>query len=156
MIKIITVGKLKEPALSQLTALYLERLQPYHKVELIEVKDYPDYQQASLNKQSLAKEAKLILQLIKPQDYVVSLDIKAPQFSSEAFASKVAELLVISAGKLVLVIGSSLGLDTSVKKRAAFSLSLSELTFPHGLARLILLEQLYRSFKIINHEPYHK
>ena len=145
MIKIICLGKLKENYLNELTNDYLKRINKYHKLEIIELKDENDLQ----------LEAKNILKYINNNDYVITLEIEGKSFTSEEFADFI-ERTFITSSSLVFVIGSSLGLDDSIKKRSNLSLSFSKFTFPHGLFRGILLEQIYRAFKINNHETYHK
>ena len=145
MIRIICLGKLKEKYLEDLTNDYLKRISKYHKIELIELKDTND----------LEEEAKNIMKYLKPTDYVVTLEIKGLVFDSLDFASFI-EKTFNAYGTITFIIGSSNGLSENIKKRSNLSLSFSSLTFPHGLFRGILLEQIYRAFKINNHEVYHK
>lgn len=145
MIKIICLGKLKEKYLSDLTEDYLKRINKYHKIELIELKDEED----------LKSEAKSIMKNINVNDYVITLEIEGKSLTSEEFA-KLIDNTFITNSTIVFVIGSSTGLDESIKKRSNYALSFSSFTFPHGLFRGILLEQIYRTFKINNHESYHK
>lgn len=145
MIKIICLGKLKEKYLSDLTEDYLKRINKYHKIELIELKDEED----------LKSEAKSIMKNINANDYVITLEIDGKSLSSEEFA-KLIDNTFITNSTITFVIGSSTGLDESIKKRSNYALSFSSFTFPHGLFRGILLEQIYRTFKINNHESYHK
>ena len=144
MIKIICVGKIKEKYLRDAIDDYMLRLTKYHKVSIIELEDSNE-----------KEEAEKILKNINSKDYVISLDIEGNQISSTEFASKI-DNLFITYSNIVFIIGGSYGLDKKVKERANYSLSFSKLTFPHQLFRVILLEQLYRNFKILNNETYHK
>lgn len=145
MIKILCVGKIKENYLKEMIDDYKKRISKYHKIEIIEVKDEDD----------LEKEKEHLLSFISPRDYVITLEILGNVVSSENLAKKIDELF-LNYSTITFVIGSSLGLHDDIKKRANFALSFSKFTFPHGLFRGILLEQIYRSFKILNHESYHK
>lgn len=149
MIKIICPGKIKEKFLQQAAEEYLKRLSKYTKIEIIEVKD-----EANLEK-ALKIEGEQILKHIKDNDYVITLEIKGNKLSSEALASKIEKTLMVNPN-IVLVLGGSYGLDETVSKRSDYQLSFSDMTFPYQLFRIILLEQLYRAFKIINNENYHK
>lgn len=145
MIKIICLGKLKEDYMTILVDDYLKRIKKYHKIEIIELKD----------EEKLDVEAKNILKNIDSRDFVVTLEIEGKQFSSLEFAKKIEEIF-INNGTITFVIGSSTGLHETVKERSNLAISFSKLTFPHGLFRGILLEQIYRAFKIQNNESYHK
>lgn len=145
MIKIICLGKLKEQYLVDLTNDYLKRINKYHKIELIELKDEED----------LNIEAKNITKHIGNNDYVITLEVEGKSIRSEEFASLI-DSTFITNSTITFIIGSSTGLHESIKKRSNYALSFSKLTFPHGLFRGILLEQIYRAFKINNHESYHK
>ena len=145
MIKILCVGKIKENYLREMIMDYEKRISKYHKIEIIEVKD----------EDNLEKEKEHLLSFISPRDYVITLEILGSVMSSEDLAKKIDELF-LNYSTITFVIGSSLGLHEDVKKRANFALSFSKFTFPHGLFRGVLLEQIYRSFKIINNETYHK
>ena len=145
MIKILCVGKIKENYLREMIMDYEKRISKYHKIEIIEVKD----------EDNLEKEKEHLLPFISPRDYVITLEILGSVMSSENLAKKIDELF-LNYSIITFVIGSSLGLHDDIKKRANFALSFSKFTFPHGLFRGILLEQIYRSFKILNHESYHK
>lgn len=145
MIKIICLGKIKEEYLNKLIEDYKKRISRYHKIEIIECNDSND----------LEKEAVDILKHINNQDYVIALDIEGECLDSVAFAKKI-DTTFLEHGTITFVIGSSYGLSPEVKKRANYRLSFSKMTFPHGLFRGILLEQIYRSFKIRNNETYHK
>ena len=145
MIKIICLGKLKEEYLVKLTNDYIRRISKYHKIELIELKDEED----------LSNEAKNIMKNIKDKDYVITLEIEGKEIKSEDFA-KLIDSTFNTNSTITFVIGSSTGLDDTIKKKSNYALSFSKFTFPHGLFRGILLEQIYRAFKINNNENYHK
>ena len=145
MIKILCVGKIKENYLREMIMDYEKRISKYHKIEIIEVKD----------EDNLEKEKEHLLPFISPRDYVITLEILGSVMSSEDLAKKIDELF-LNYSTITFVIGSSLGLHDDIKKRANLAISFSRFTFPHGLFRGILLEQIYRSFKILNHESYHK
>lgn len=145
MIKIIVVGKLKEKYLKDMVNDYLKRLIKYHKVDLIEVKD-----------SNISEEAKEILKYIKSNDYVVSLAIEGKELSTMEFKDLIENQLNSGNSNIVFIIGGSDGIDSSIKKISHENISFSRLTFPHGLFRTILLEQIYRAFKIMNNETYHK
>ena len=145
MIKILCVGKIKENYLKEMIEDYEKRISKYHKIEMIEVKD----------EDHLEKERDHLLPFISPRDYVITLEILGNTMTSEELAEKIDELF-LTHSTITFVIGSSLGLHEDIKKRANLALSFSKFTFPHGLFRGILLEQIYRSFKILNNESYHK
>lgn len=145
MIKIIVLGKLKEKYLSLLVEDYLKRISKYHKVELIELKD----------EENLEKEAINIMKYIGNNDFVVTMEILGKMCTSEEFAEFI-DKTFINNSTITFVIGSSTGIHESIKKRSNLRLSFGNVTFPHGLFRGILLEQIYRAFKINNNETYHK
>lgn len=145
MIKIIVVGKLKEDYLKEGVNDYLKRLSKYHKIELIEVKD-----------SNIDEEKEGILKYINSKDYIISLAIEGKSLNTIEFKDLINNNLIYSNSNITFIIGGSDGIHESIKKQSDFLLSFSKLTFPHGLFRLILLEQLYRVFKIINNETYHK
>ena len=145
MIKILCVGKIKENYLKEMIEDYEKRISKYHKIEIIEVKD----------EDHLEKERDHLLPFISPRDYVITLEILGKTMTSEELAEKIDELF-LTHSTITFVIGSSLGLHEDIKKRADLALSFSKFTFPHGLFRGILLEQIYRTFKILNNESYHK
>lgn len=157
LVKVIAVGKLKEPGYSLAAAEYAKRLSRYCKLELVEVPDEKDPKAASpqLIARAMDAEAERILAYIRPADVVVALVIEASQLDSESFSRKIADWHARSA-EVVFVIGGSLGLGGALLRRANEQLSFSSMTFPHQLARVMLLEQLYRSYKIISGERYHK
>lgn len=145
MINIICLGKIKEKYLIDLIEDYKSRIEKYHKINIIELKDEND----------LKKEAINILNRIKPTDYVIACAIKGETYTSESFAKLIDETF-IKTGTIDFIIGSSFGLDESIYNRANKLISFGAFTMPHGLFRGILLEQIYRSFKIKNNETYHK
>lgn len=145
MIKIICLGKLKEKYLIDLVNDYKKRIEKYHKIELIELKD----------EENLENEANNILKFIGNNDYIITLEIEGQQLDSKEFA-KLIDKTFINYSTITFIIGSSTGLSSKIKEKSNFKLSFSQFTFPHGLFRGILLEQIYRSFKINNNENYHK
>ena len=156
-INIIGVGRLKEKWERDACAEYIKRLSRFCTLTVTELQDVaePDKPSDTLNKKVMEKEGKEILACIKPNDRVVALCINGKSYSSEELSEKVTEWSA-DGKRLVLVIGGSLGLSDEVIRRADEKLSFSKLTFPHQLMRVILLEQLYRSFKIAANERYHK
>ena len=157
-IKIIGVGKLKEKYLVQAMQEYLKRLQAYAKVEVIELADEkaPENLSETQMMQIKDKEGERILAKIKDQEYVIALAIEGKNPSSEAFAQKIENLGIQGKSQLVFVIGGSLGLSPSVMKRSNAQISFGKMTFPHHLMRVMLTEQIYRAFRIIHNQPYHK
>ena len=156
MIKLICVGKLKVKALISLTDDYAQRIQPYHKLSIIELNDEPNFDSAALNQKAIEKESKAILNAIGSDDVVILLDLKGQPMSSEALAQTIQTAFNRSAKTLVFVIGGSLGVSDEVRARANTMWKLSDNTFPHGLVRVLLLEQIYRSYKILSNQTYHK
>ena len=156
-IKLLCVGKVKEKYFTDAINEYVKRLSKFTTVEIVEVPDEMTKDKASEaeNLTVLKKEGDRLLSKIKDSDYVVTLEIEGKKLSSIGLADKISDIC-LKASTICLVIGGSLGLDTRVKQRSDFHLSFSDLTFPHQLMRVIVLEQLYRAFKIINNEPYHK
>lgn len=148
MIKIICVGKIKEKFFDEAIKEYLKRLSKYTKIEVLELNDEKE-------EIALKKESENILKHIKDNEYVITLEIEGKELSSEKLAKKIDETLIRNSN-ITFVIGGSYGLDNKVKQRSDYALSFSKLTFPHQLFRVILLEQIYRAFKIINNEKYHK
>lgn len=157
-ITIVTVGKIKEKYLKDAIAEYSKRLSKYCKLEIIEVADEktPDNASAVVEEQIRAKEAERILKYVKEDAYVITLEIHGKQLTSEELADKIEKLGVKGTSHIMLIIGGSIGLGEEVLKRSDFALSFSKMTFPHQLMRVILLEQIYRSYRIISGEPYHK
>lgn len=156
-IHILTVGSLKEKYFRDAAAEYLKRLTRYDKVSVSEIPDIAEPANASAAQiaQTVASEGERILSLIKGEDYVTALCIQAPRYSSEQFAQKLLEIKNTSR-RHVFVIGGSNGLSDKVLARANEQLSFSDMTFPHQLARVMLLEQIYRACKINANERYHK
>lgn len=144
MIKIICVGKIKENYLRDAIYDYQKRINKYHKLEIIEVND-----------SNMRDEAVKILHYVKDNDYVITLEIDGDMLSSIEFVNKI-DRLFITNSNITFIIGGSDGLDDVVKNRTNYKLSFSRFTFPHQLFRVILLEQIYRCFKILNNETYHK
>ena len=144
MIKIICPGKIKEKYLREAIDDYKKRISKYHKIEIVEVED-------SITEEEGSK----ILKHIDDKDYVITLEIKGNNLTSEEFAEMVDKTFITNS-KMCFVIGGSYGLSEEVKKRSNYKLSFSSFTFPHQLFRVILLEQIYRAFKILNNETYHK
>ncbi|MGP4076319.1 23S rRNA (pseudouridine(1915)-N(3))-methyltransferase RlmH [Halobacillus sp. K22] len=157
-ISIVTVGKLKEKYLKQGIEEYVKRLGPYAKVDIIEVPDEkaPENLSEAQMEEVKQKEGERILSKISNDTYVMTLEIEAKQLTSEKLASHMDGLATYGKSKVAFVIGGSLGLSDDVLKRSDFSLSFSKMTFPHQLMRLMLVEQVYRAFKIMKGEPYHK
>lgn len=155
---ILCVGKMKEKPYRQMADEYLKRLSRYGKYEEIEIPDLPDPAVTSeaLEEQIKSKEGEAILAKIRPGDRVIAMTIGGKKRSSEELAKHLAELRVGGISNVVFVIGGSLGLGKNVLERADEELSMSPMTFPHQLARVMLLEQLYRAEKIIAGERYHK
>ncbi len=144
MIKLIVVGKIKEQYLNSLIDDYKERINKYHKIEIIEVKD-----------STITEEAKEILKNIGKKEFIITLEINGKKMDSISFASMIDKWFVYNS-TITFIIGGSNGLDKSVTDISNYSLSFGDLTYPHGLFRGILLEQIYRAFKINNNETYHK
>ena len=150
MIRIVAVGKIKETYFTQAIQEYTKRLSGYYKLQIVEVPD------EKCDDKTLEKEADKILRHLKETDYVIALVIKGQKFSSEGLAEKIRQLELEDKSSITFVIGGSLGLSTRVIDRADLKLSFSDMTFPHQLMRVILLEQIYRACKINRNEPYHK
>lgn len=154
-IKIIALGKIKEKFLKDGIDEFLKRLTPYATVEVVELSPV-EIRDENLTQRALDEEGEKILSLIKPQSYVITMEIKGTMLSSEELAGKIEDLTNDGVQELVFVIGSSCGISKNVSKRADFKLSMSKMTFLHQFARLLLVEQIYRAFKIIRKETYHK
>lgn len=157
-ITIITVGRMKESYLRDALAEYSKRLSRYCKLEIIEVADEktPDGASETLEEQIRQKEGERILQKIKEDAYVITLEIKGTQLDSVEFSSVLSKSAVNGISHIQFVIGGSLGLSREVMARSDKAISFSKMTFPHQLMRVILLEQIYRGYRIISNEPYHK
>ncbi len=158
-IKIISVGKIKEKFYKQAIEEYLKRMGAYNNIEIIEVADEPAGQNLSEKEieQVKEKEGEKILSKLKADDYIVSLEILGKQMTSEQFAAFIEEEMSEGFGRnLVFIIGGSNGLSKKVSQKANKKLSFSKMTYPHQLMRVILTEQIYRAYRIINGHPYHK
>ena len=157
-IKLITVGKIKEKFFKDAILEYSKRLSKFCNLEIIEVQDEmtPDKATDVENQKILEKEGDRILSKIKDSDFLITLEIEGKKLSSEDLAKKLSSICLSGQSTIDFVIGGSLGLDKKVKARSDFSLSFSDMTFPHQLMRVIVLEQIYRAFKILNNETYHK
>ena len=145
MIKIVCVGKLKEKYLIDMVYDYKSRINKYHKLEIIELKDY-----------DIVSESKEIEKHINKYDYIISMDIKGKKYDSIEFENKIESIFNNSVNNIIFIIGGSCGINDNIKAMSNELISFSDMTFPHGMFRAILLEQIYRSFKIMNNESYHK
>ena len=154
-IKIIALGKIKEKFLKDGIDEFLKRLTPYTSVEILELSPI-EIKDENLTQKVLDQEGDKILAHIKPQSFVITMEIKGKMLSSEEFAQKIEDLTNDGVSEIIFVIGSSCGISSNVSARANFKLSMSKMTFLHQFARLILVEQIYRAFKIIKGETYHK
>lgn len=157
-IKIYAIGKIKEKYLKDGINEYLERIKPYSQIEIIEVNDEPivDNPHTSEIKKAIDIECSRVMKLLKPNDYLIGLDLNKKEFSSPEFASYLDKKVVAGGSNIAFVIGGSYGLSDELKNRCNDSISLSKMTFLHQMTRLILLEQIYRAFKINRNETYHK
>ena len=157
-ISVIAVGKIKEKYLKDAITEYSKRLSRYCKLEIIEVADEktPDQASAAEEEAIRAKEGERILKYIRDDMYVITLEIGGKMLSSEKFAGKIESLGVQGKSSIAFVIGGSIGLGKEVLNRSDFALSFSKMTFPHQLMRVVLLEQVYRGYRIMNGQPYHK
>lgn len=157
-ITLITVGKIKEKYLKDAIAEYSKRLSRYCKLEIVEVADEktPDNASDTVEDAIRDKEGERILKYIKEDAYVIALEIAGKMLTSEEMAEKIEKLGVQGTSHIIFIIGGSIGLGREILKRSDYALSFSKMTFPHQLMRVILLEQIYRSYRIMNHEPYHK
>ena len=151
MIKIICVGKIKEKYLKDAISEYEKRLTKYEKVKIIEVNDINSYDKDII----LSKEKDEILRYVDERDFVITLEINGNMLNSEELALKINNIYNTNS-TITFIIGGSYGIDEKVSERSNYKLSFSKLTFPHQLFRVILLEQIYRAFKINNNEAYHK
>lgn len=157
-IVLAVAGRIKEKYFTMAVDEYKKRLGSYVKLEIIEVADEktPDGASKSVEEQIKKREAERLLKNIKEDAYVISLEIGGSMLDSVELSEKIEKIGISGYGTIVFVIGGSLGLHQSVSDRADFKLSFSKMTFPHQLMRVILLEQIYRSYRILNHQPYHK
>lgn len=151
MIKIICVGKIKEPYFSDAIKEYQKRLSKYCQLEIIELEDVGIKDKTV----TLKKEKEKILKVLNLKDYIITLEIEGKEETSIDFAKKIDNILIENSN-ITFIIGGSYGLDDEIKKLSNYKLSFSKMTFPHQLFRVILLEQIYRAFKINNNEEYHK
>ena len=152
MIRIICVGKIKENYISKGIDEYLKRLNGYQKIEIVELKEGNNI---DITK-TIKTEGDDILSKINSDDFVITLEIEGNKISSVELAEKIQNLLTYGKTKIDFIIGGSWGLSDEVKKRSNYALSFSKFTFPHQLMRLVLIEQIYRAFTIINNKEYHK
>lgn len=157
-ITILCVGKIKEVFYRQAIEEYSKRLRSYCKLEIIEVADekIPDKVSAAEEELIKEKEAKRILDKIKEDAFVCTLEIQGKKFTSESFASQIEQIALKGKSHIIFVIGGSLGLHSLVQKYSNLAISFSDMTFPHQLMRVILIEQIYRVYRILNKAPYHK
>ena len=157
-ITLISVGKLKEKYLKDAIDEYSKRLKRYCKLEIIELPDEktPDNASEKEELQIKEKEGELILSKVKDNSYVIAMDLKGKHITSEEFSSLIQDLGVTGNPNITFIIGGSLGLSQKVISRANYKLCFSKMTFPHQLFRVMLLEQVYRAFRIMKNEPYHK
>ena len=152
MIKIICVGKIKETYLNSAIEEYKKRISKYSKLEIIEVND-----EATDNPNiALQKEKDKLLKYINNKDYIITLEIDGKMLDSIELSKKIDNIFTTQNSNITFIIGGSCGLHEDIKKLSNYSLSFSKLTFPHQLFRVMLLEQIYRAFKILNNETYHK
>lgn len=157
-IQIVAVGKLKEKYLVQGIEEYMKRLGPYAKVSITELADEkaPESMSAAEEQQVKDREGERILAALKPDAYVIAMAIEGEMWTSEQLAAKLQDLATYGRSHVAFVIGGSLGLSSAVMRRADAKLSFGRITYPHQLLRLVLTEQVYRAFKIMRGEPYHK
>ena len=157
-VKILCVGKIKEKFYRDAISEYSKRLSKYCSLEVIEVSDEKTNENSSETEIALvkAKEGERILKHIKDKDFVIALAILGKQLDSVAFSKYIENLGISGHSSITFIIGGSLGLSDEVMKRSDFQISFSDMTFPHQLMRVILLEQIYRGMRIMNNEPYHK
>ena len=151
MIKIICVGKIKESFYRDAVDEYKKRLSKYTDIEIIEVPD----EGLTDQKTTLKKESEKILKVLNPKDYIITMEIEGKELSSVELANKIDNIFNINSN-ITFIIGGSYGLSDEIKNMSNFKLSFSKMTFPHQLFRILLLEQIYRAFKINNNESYHK
>lgn len=157
-ITVIAVGKIKEKFYRDAIEEYVKRLSRYCKLEIVQVEDEktPDRAGTALDETVKHKEAERILKYFREDAFVIVLDIQGKAYDSEDFAREIDRLATMGISHIQFIIGGSLGLHEEVNKKADLKVSFSKMTFPHQLMRVILLEQVYRAYRIINGEPYHK
>ena len=151
MIKLITVGTIKEKYLKDAIDEYTKRIKKYTNIELIEVKDEGLVEESK----AILLEAEKIKKHLSPRDYIITMEIEGKQLTSEEFSDKLNQIQIENSN-IVFIIGGSYGLSDEIKQMAKLHLSFSKMTFPHQLIRVLLLEQIYRCYKILNNESYHK
>lgn len=151
MIKIITVGSIKEKYLKDAIAEYMKRIKKYTSIELIEVKAEGLVEE----QKAILLEAEKIKKHLNDKEYLITLEIEGKEFTSVEFSNKI-DTILIENSNITFIIGGSYGLSQEIKNKAKLHLSFSKMTFPHQLFRIMLLEQIYRAYKIINNEKYHK
>ncbi|MDY3830105.1 MAG: 23S rRNA (pseudouridine(1915)-N(3))-methyltransferase RlmH [Erysipelotrichaceae bacterium] len=154
MISIVAVGKIKEKSLSQLIEEYKKRIGAYSKIEIIEVSDEPNDRLSDEKVKEI--EGQRIIKQLKKDSYVILLSLKGKQMDSIKFSKEIEKINTYNSSHITFVIGGSVGVSEQVEQRADLLLKLSEMTFPHNIARLLILEQIYRAYKILNNETYHK
>ena len=154
MISIVAVGKIKEKSLSQLIEEYKKRIGAYSKIEIIEVSDEPNDRLSDEKVKEI--EGQRIIKQLKKDSYVILLSLKGKQMDSIKFSREIEKINTYNGSHITFVIGGSVGVSEQVEQRADLLLKLSEMTFPHNIARLLILEQIYRAYKILNNETYHK
>lgn len=157
-IRIISVGKIKEDFYKDAISEYAKRISKFASYEIVECPDEktPDNASDKENLKILEKEGERILAQIKPGEYVIALALEGKKMDSVSFSERLSDITIKGNNTIDFIIGGSLGLSSQVKNRADFLLSFSDFTFPHQLMRVILSEQIYRAFKIMGNEPYHK
>ena len=157
-IRIIAIGKIKESYMREAISDYLTRLKPYCQMEIVEVLDEPVSEKPNDSEITMVKnkEGNKVSKLIKPSDYVIALDLGKKQLKSPEFAKYIENKFVLGGSYITFLIGGSYGLSDELKQRANDSITLSEMTFTHQMTRVIILEQIYRAFKINRNETYHK
>ena len=157
-ITVLTVGKIKEKYLRDAIVEYTKRLSRYCKLEIIEVADEKTPDNASENAEEMIrqKEAERLLKYIREDAYLITLEIGGKQLTSEEFSVKIEKLGIQGTSHIIFVIGGSIGIGKAVLEKSDYALSFSKMTFPHQLMRVILLEQIYRGYRIMSGEPYHK
>ena len=154
MISIVAVGKIKEKSLSQIIEEYKKRIGAYSKIEIIEVSDEPNDRLSDEKVKEI--EGQRIIKQLKKDSYVILLSLKGKQMDSIKFSREIEKINTYNSSHINFVIGGSVGVSEQVEQRADLLLKLSEMTFPHNIARLLILEQIYRAYKILNNETYHK
>ena len=157
-IRIVTVGKIKEKYLNDGIAEYAKRLSRYCKLTFCQVPDEKTPDNASENAEEMIrqKEAERLLKYIREDAYLITLEIGGKQLTSEEFSEKIEKLGIQGTSHIIFVIGGSIGIGKAVLEKSDYALSFSKMTFPHQLMRVILLEQIYRGYRIMSGEPYHK